>query len=1849
VNHTEHMLKTPSQRTGFFATLASLLGTRGSSAPSSTARLSRARTSAAVLAITTFALLAFAPGALASPSHPYIPSLSQSGYFEGCGAAVDSHGYVYAVDYGTIHIYNPSGALVTSFQDPDENACQIAVDNSGDIYVQEYGDHTYKMNPSSPLPVTGSTTYSLDPSIGGGTGVLDSGAGNSVAVDPSTGDVYVAHEDHISSYQPNGTLISATIGSGVAGANFTGVAVNAASGDVYANNGGTIDVFDPAVSLTTPHFTFDGSDSPTGAMGDGGFGEGITVDQSNGHVYAYDGTHNVVNEFDSSGVFVSQLSHAFADGQPSAVAVDNSGGSNEGDVYVVSGSGVDAFGPLTYSTLATAATNAATAINHTVATLNGHVDPGSETVTDCHFDWGTTTAYSGGSVPCEQGNNIASPTDVTAALANLHPGTTYHFRLDITGSISGQVTGSDQSFTATAFSGGTDAATAVNHTVATLNGHFDPQGDSNVDVTACSFDWGTDTSYSGGSVPCDQSTSPPISTASSVTASLPGLHPGTTYHFRLHLSLANGDQFTGSDKSFTTTAFPVSTEAATTLHHTDVILNGHFDPQGDPNLDVTACSFDWGTDTSYSGGSVPCDQSTSPPISTATSVSALLNDLSPGLTYHFRLHLTTAGAGAIFGPDLTVTPPPFPTLAPTELTSFGPDGTSATSFGSSGPAQLAFDNSARHLYAVNPSSPGIYGFDASAPPAFPPLGGFDPLSTVAPGLGGIAVDNSSTGSQGQLYLASSSTKKLYGFNSSGAPLGGSFPIDLTANPGALASSQFGCGAAVDSSGRVWVTDEGNSSVFLRYSSSGAAQSSISTFAPCSIAFAQNGDLYVGNNSDVLRYTASSNWQSFSAIIDNHPPTGLAVDPVTGDLFDAHGGQVSVYGANNAHLYDFGDGVTGSELSGIAVDPANHYIFLSDKADHKIHVFPPGVPQTPPTLTPGAPTAITGASATLHAKVDPEGFQVTDCHFEAVPDSQFQASGFTDATASEKYGCTPDANGVGAGSGDVAVSAGLSGLDGGTTYDFRIVASNAQSGGTASGADQTLTTAGPQVQGTAVSAVRDSQATLSGQVNPEGAATTYHFEYGTDTTYGHSAPASPVAIGSANAGLSVSEQISGLAPLTTYHFRLVAQSPAGTDRGPDVTFTTKAAPSLFGPCPNEQFRTGPSASLPDCRAYEQVSPADKQGAAVAIELGLVQASPAGDRISFADDAGLPTTGGSSQPPIYGASRGASSWSTNGLVPPTNSLSQARLDGWSPDLSTSLSDALLGNDEYAFYLGDTAAGTWSKAFEGSGTFDVYSPSVEGFAADTQHVVFDADSELVAGATGSNNLYDLDHGTLTLAGRVPVAPATSCDDASGPACVPAPGGSSGVGLEQSISSDGSKVFFTASGQLYMRVDATRTAQISAPQGPADPNGHEPAAFAGDTPSGSEVFFTSCEKLTASSTAVSDPAHPHSCAGGSQGSDLYAYDTGTGSLTDLSVDSNGDPHGADVQGVLGNSADGSDVYFVAKGALATGASAGQLNLYLRHGATTTFIAGLGSGEEADWSRDAIGTDAKTSRVAADGTLLFSSTQKLTAYAPTGQGVCQRGCAQLYRYRPGDSGPLCVSCDPTGAPPVGPVALAGAANNNGTVGSFGAAPNNHEEVLTRNISADGNRVFFDSDNELVAADTNGDDGCPSQPPLRGQSGTGPQLCTDVYEWEASGSGSCTQASSAYSPQDGGCLYLLSGGTSDQPSYLADVSASGDDAFIITYDSLLPGDQDQGADIYDARVDGGIASQHTSSPPPCSSADSCHGASTSAPARQGAGSGSLQGPGNPPPKHKKSKKKKNHKRPHKRAHRRAGSHRGGHK
>lgn len=205
----------------------------------------------------------------------------------------------------------------------------------------------------------------------------------------------------------------------------------------------------------------------------------------------------------------------------------------------------------------------------------------------------------------------------------------------------------------------------------------------------------------------------------------------------------------------------------------------------------------------------------------------------------------------------------------------------------------------------------------------------------------------------------------------------------------------------------------------------------------------------------------------------------------------------------------------------------------------------------PTATTGPVSAVGATSATASGTVNPNG-RSTTWYFEY--------------GTSTSYGTRTSSRSAGSGTANVDVSASLAGLSRGTTYHYRLVASS--SDGTSRGRDGIFTTATAPVAVTGSAAgVTVSSATLNGTVDPNGRATSWHFEYGTSTRYGTRTPARSVGAGTTATGVSAA--VSSLRPGRTYHYRLVATSDAGTSRGANRTFSTAGAPTVV---------TGPASSI-----------------------------------------------------------------------------------------------------------------------------------------------------------------------------------------------------------------------------------------------------------------------------------------------------------------------------------------------------------------------------------------------------------------------------------------------------------------------------------------------------------------------------------------------------------------------------------------------------------------------------------------------------------------------------------------------
>jgi streptogramin lyase len=1408
------------------------------------------------------------------------------------------------------------------------------------------------------------------------------------------------------------------------------------------------------------------------------------------------------------------------------------------------------------------------------------------------------------------------------------------------------------------------AANGVSGTAATLNGAVNP---SNVAVTDCHFEWGTSTAY-GHSAPC----SGPIPTDGSdhpISAAISGLTPnGATYHFRLSATNANGT-FTSGDETLST-ADAVISEAAGGITPSSATLHGSVNPEGSA---VTDCHFEYTTEAAWQANAFsgathfPCSPSPgsgSSPVSVSGSISGL-EVLTP---YKFRLVASNA-AGTVSGATLA-----FSTTGPVArnlISSFGSDGTSSSSF--IAPDHLAFDQSLRRLYVLDRGFQKIYAFTTS--PSFGLAGSPFPLSVPPTGnVPDIVADSPSH----NLYYQSGEQQSIYGFDSAGADLGAPFPISPP-EPRDLR------GVAVDPSGNIWAADFYAEKVREYDPTTGNEIDSVETASmtdfserPTQPVFDSNGDMFlvVLFSGDVYKLTAASGYDPAQATQVTQP-VGSAIQAIALDgsahvLYLAHPEYVSAYGTDGTHLYDFGKDIEEPYYTGVTVDQNTDRIYVSDRNRQEVHVF--GTPVAVPIVTTGAAEKGTTGGVTLTGSVNPAASTITGCYFEYATEADFQENGFATALHAP---CRPTS--FGTGTTNVAVSSSpLRGLPASTDYRFRLVATTAN-GNIVQGEPEAFSTLGPQIHDSEVvwGSITPTQTTLTAKINPHGEGTSYRVEYVSKADFDQSgytvaktAPAGIAGAGNGSSDVNVSVTLSDLQPAGQYRARFVAVNPSGTATGTTLAFGTYSAQGVSGGCGNEEFRSGPSASVPDCRAYEQTSPVDKDGSDTEITRYGGEASSKGGAVTFAVRSPIPGSDFySSFVVAYISRRVDGSWLTRGLAPPSTYGARGQVNGWSGDLGTALT--------YSTFIdlpGMPAARHNFLRDTDDNSLTAIAPPVEvpaavlsGTSADNSKVLVETSGGVLPVDIGpaptsiEDNLYLYNRDTSQL-GLAGILPDSACGS---PPCIPVEGSFAGsydwlegnlsrggmVGRyatrdQHVISDSGDKVFFTTAGDghLYMREGLNGatpgTVQVNvSSDGTVDPNGPKPAAFLGATPSGSRVFFASCQKLTADSTAVSTSAN--TCTSENQGQDLYAFDSETHEVKDLTVDL-GDPKGADVRGMIGASEDGEYVYFVANGDLDGGAEPGNCHsldafagpghcsLYLSHDGSITFIGSLGIRDGGNWNPAGASfvPEPAFGHVSSNGhTILFHSSQ------------IDADVTRLYRYNV-DSGLNCISCNPAGDPYEDFALRAGDTSNH-----TGTNLNDLKNIpyVTRNLSSSGGRVFFQTSAKLVPADTNGDHSCPV-----GQHdiGNGP-ACEDVYEWEAPGVGACVEGGRSYSPANAGCLYLLSAGTGPFPSYLIDASASGDDVFILTRDRLVPQDRDDLQDSYDVRVDGGLASQHSISLPSCE-AEGCRGAASAAPPATGAGTASFAGSGNPKPNHQSHKQKK-HKRKrhnHKSSHRRtANNHR----
>jgi hypothetical protein len=751
-----------------------------------------------------------------------------------------------------------------------------------------------------------------------------------------------------------------------------------------------------------------------------------------------------------------------------------------------------------------------------------------------------------------------------------------------------------------------------------------------------------------------------------------------------------------------------------------------------------------------------------------------------------------------------------------------------------------------------------------------------------------------------------------------------------------------------------------------------------------------------------------------------------------------------------------------------------------------------------------------------------------------------------------------------------------------------------------------------------------EASVSAEIDPLGEEAGYRIEYGPSDAYGASTSESSLPADSEY--LPASQRIASLAPHTEYHYRFVAHSSAGTTYGRDQVLRTSFAGSGGPGLPDGRVDELVSSPSSNNDVYPQLGPQRARPDETRL---LMRAAADGEAVTYVGDPppeeGSGATGADSGNQ-YLALRGADGWSQQALMPSAG----FHYEDFSPNLETGVLNSLFfgisnplipaatpgaptacGHQAVYSYTpadrryhsllsevpeGFSAGSCAAEIAGGNAGTGIVSPFTDILFQSEQRFTPEAGTPPHEGGNYRYNLYDSDEGQTRLVSVLPdgipsqdalfvgtppsEVGAIDSDETDGEA------DSSQNGMPEDISADGSRVFWAqitggkleTERQLYVRENPNAlqsplhggrctvaadacTVQIDVAQpGAEGPSGG--GQFRAASADGSKVFFTDANRLTPGSGASAGEP------------DLYEYlvnpETGAaGTLLDLTPQG-----GADVQGVIGVSADGQSVYFAADGVLPSEPNAegdrpiaGQPNMYLDADGTITLVATLThedglarytEGEQfaGDWASD---PGMLTAEVSPDGQhLVFRSTQPLTGYA-------NEGLPEVFVYDATGGRVACASCAPSGQSPV--IGLPGEEHLEpgiaSGIGWSGALlpPSENSDFIRRWMSANGARIFFESSQALSPQDHNG--------------------MLDVYEWErpaeaGEASNTCSTAAPNYSAVNAGCVSLLTTGTSTDDSYLLDASENGNDVFVLTRARLSTEAPGEYLALYDARVDGGF-------------------------------------------------------------------------
>ena len=1160
------------------------------------------------------------------------------------------------------------------------------------------------------------------------------------------------------------------------------------------------------------------------------------------------------------------------------------------------------------------------------------------------------------------------------------------------------------------------------------------------------------------------------------------------------------------------------------------------------------------------------------------------------------------------------------------------------------PGALAVNEETGDVYVIDRtnsrveifSASGAYvgQFNGSATPAGNFLWPFDRTTESAQHEterqeGSIAVDNSTNPldpSKGDVYVVDNGHDVIDKFSASGAYIGqitGAYIGQVTDSNTAFAELSA---VEVDSAGSLWVTDGIFSDSLEHFNDAAPVNGYVSSLkldlpneggatgevGLIGLAFGGEGNVYLGDRLKIVeRFTyptlfSLATGEAVVEKLDDENASGLAVDESSGDVYVDHETSIAAYDRSQAVVERFGSGQLGVS-EGIAVDSKTGTVYATDASSQQVDVFTAFVV---PDATTGVASSLAETSAMVGGVINPDGLPVTSCVFEYG----------TSTAYGQSAPCSPSPGSV---TGPVAVSAQLSGLVPLTKYHYRVSASNAN--GVNHGQDQAFVTPAPvALSEEIVTDVSSTSALFNVQVNPGGAEATYHFEFGSSEAYGESVPVPAGDLGSETSGEPVSVRVEGLSEATTYHVRVVASNLLGTVYGPDLTFTTQAVGGAF--------------VLPDGREWELVSPPNKEGALI-LPIGgaqnsyspLIEASADGGAFSFAtfSPLGADPLGNSAPRGLTQvlASHSDEGWSSQDIATPhqaaAEDLGEDEYRFFSPDLSQALvqpeGDTPLSPEatETTPYVRDNASEHYTPLVTtgdvppgttfGPNRKSEQDPRVVAVTPDFSHVLFLSPFALTGNAKageGGSNLYAWSGGQLQLVNVLPDGTAVAGQTELG-------GGSGGQDTRNALSQNGSRAFFSVDKALYMHNTVTGKTLEMPPVASGEGSGF--ANFQIASSDGSKVFYLGEDANLYVCQVVEEVGEPK-C-----------------DVTDLSVDQNAGEDANVQRDVVGAAEDGSVVYFVANGKLAVGAESGKENLYVESETGSSWsapklIAILSEADSLDWAgSDSVneGTLGEmnhlTSRVSPSGRYLtFMSDRSLTGY-DNRDAVSGQPDMEVFLYDEATGQLRCVSCNPTGERPEG-VFDAHEGEDELVVDPLRSWPNGqwlaasipgwtqpgdeggYTVSYQSRVLSDEGRMFFDSADALVAQDTNGKE--------------------DVYEYEpvgVGGSGGCTVSSRSFVASAGGCVSLVSSGTSSEESVFLDASEGGGDVFFLTTARLVGQDVDSAYDVYDAHVCSAESPCVSAPvvPPPCTSGDACKAAPSLQPAIFGApSSATFSGLGN---------------------------------